>query len=363
MSMTTFKNKKSKTEQQKIKELLKSLLPHLPHLSLLSAVIGFINIWIYLSRIGKLNLLPSFLASPSTLLAIFASMCLILILFLLFILMPTIIFYWLCAISKDKDSKITIYQTITIGLLLSIIGSTDVLYTTGFFIFITAFYICYFLYTALHNKLKINIFALIKGFIINIPTFIIISIIYNNTALSGIDRLAKILILFVYLIIIYMPLIACDGILNKQKGRKKESAARIITTIIIISIYFISVMTPGILIKLNNYTISFSGLRSDIMFWYKINKNNFPSEWLKNNWGIKETSQNEIWIQGYPVVQNNNFTFVCPERTHKLMNEYVNTRLNSFVKEKSGSMDTGNCILIQNNLETSMKVTDVKNNR
>ncbi len=51
--MTTFKNKRSKTEQQKIKELLKSLLPHLPHLSLLSAVIGFINIWIYLPALGN----------------------------------------------------------------------------------------------------------------------------------------------------------------------------------------------------------------------------------------------------------------------------------------------------------------------
>lgn len=189
------------------------------------------------------------------------------------------------------------------------------------------------------------------------------SAIYNNTALSGVARLYKIIILLSYLFIIYTPLIVFNDIFINKKNTKKHNAIQAIAIIIFVNIYLIGIMTPGLLAKLNNYTLAFAGLRSDAMFWYNVNTKKIPSGWLEQNWNIKPSAQDDVWIQGYPIIQNNNIAFVCSEQTYKEMSEYVNTRLNSFVEKQSGSMDTSHCILIQNNMDVSVKVTDHKSNQ
>lgn len=355
--------RKKNTVYNLLKRVLRLLFSNLPQLSLLSAAIGFINIWIYLSRIDKLNLLTSFLASPATLLAIFASMMLIIILSMLLLLMPTFIFSWISLFDSNCNSRSIIVHSVVISIILSIIGTTDTTYVTGFLIFIIAFYLCYFNWERLQHRCKTSFIAFLKGLFINISTLIIMSAIYNNAALSGVARFYKIIILLSYLIIIYIPLIACNDILINKKKTKKNNPIQIIAITILMAMYFIGTITPGLLTKLNNYTLAFTGLRSDTMTWYKVNTKNFPSGWLDRNWNIKPGVQDDVWIQAYPIIQNNNIAFICSEQTYKQMNEYVNTRLNAFVEKQSGSMDTSHCILIQNNMDVSVKVTDHKSNQ
>lgn len=97
------------------------------------------------------------------------------------------------------------------------------------------------------------------------------SAIYNNAALSGVARFYKIIILFSYIIVIYTPLLACNDIFINKKKTKKNSTLQTVVIVILVNMYFIGMMTPGLLAKLNNYTLAFTGLRSDAMSWYNVN--------------------------------------------------------------------------------------------
>ncbi|ECC9552440.1 Uncharacterised protein [Salmonella enterica subsp. salamae] len=334
------------------------IFSHLPQISVVFAVIGFINIWIYLYRIEQLNLLTSFLSSPSTLLAIFASLSLIVTLWGLMLLLPTILFSSLLTTMPKSNSKSIILHAIVISIILSILGTTEESIANGLLTYIVTFYICYFLWLYIQNKNIKSLGAFFIGLFLNIPTLIIIILIYNKAALANIERAAKVIILLIYLIMIYMPLIISNDILTKKEKTRKNNLLKIFITISLVIVYFTATITPGLIIKLNNYAISFAGLRSDDKFWYKINTENFPSGWLEYNWGVSSINQKEVWIQGYPIIQNNNITFVCSEKTHSLMDKYISARLNLFVQKKNGSMDTKSCILIEKNTDSSVKVTE-----
>lgn len=336
-------------------QTLSFFFSHLPQISVLFAAIGFINIWIYLSRIEQLNLLPSFLASPATLLAIFASMSLIIILWGLMLLMPTILFLFSAVINSKKKTEKAIAHAIVISVTLAVLGTTDTTIATGSLIFIITFYLCYFLWQYIQNKNLKTLWGFFKGLYLNIPTLIIITFIYDKAELVHIGRFGKIYILIIYLFLIYMPLIICKNIISKKKLPKKDLLVVGFLIVALVTIYFTAMSTPGLFIKLNNYTISLAGLRSEQKIWHKVKRQSFPSSWLEANWQDLKESGEEAWIQGYPVIQNNNILFLCPEAVHNQMNQYILSRLNLFIQEKSGSMDTRSCILLEKNSESSVK--------
>ncbi|EOZ2166171.1 hypothetical protein ACQQKR_002300 [Klebsiella quasipneumoniae] len=362
MDTKTFKYRKNtmtETLYKLTKRKIYFIFNNLTKISALLIAIGFINLWAYLYRIEQLDLLTLFLSSPSTLLAIFASLALIIIAWISLLLLPTIVYSSLVTIIPKNNAKRVISHSIAISIILSVLGTSDMSTAIGLLIFTITWYICYFTWLYIKNRNMNFLGTFFISVYLNIFIIIIIRLVYNLAALSDIHKLGKITILLFYIAAIYYPLIIRNIPSAKWKTKKKKLITQS-SILLLIILYPTIVITPGLMSKLNNYTIYLAGLRSDEKSWYKLTISNYPSGWLEHNWEIKSSKQKEIWVQGYPTIQNSIIKLICPEKVHYQMNIYLSTRLNIFAKEREGSMDTKSCILIKNNTTPSVKITENK---
>lgn len=334
----------------RLEESFKIVLSNLTQVTIIFIVIGFINIWFYLYRIEQLNLLTVVISTPSTLLAIFASMSLIILLWVFLYITPTMIFLWLSTIYKKNTNEI-IFHTFLISLFLAIFGAYPANVVIAIFIYIAMFYVCYLLYhfnTNIEFKNKKPITNLLLAIFINLPLIIVLAIIYNKASLYNIDRSSRVFVLILNLAPIYAPLLYADYVIKKRKNIsiREILISSVLTTATIGYIFMMS--TSGMFLKLNDTTMSFSGLRSNELYWVKVNKKKFPKGWLEENWDIKENLHSEIWLQGFPLFYNNNTALICPQSTMDAMMLYSNSRLTAFSNSPKGSMNSSKCILIEN---------------
>ena len=350
--MTTLRNQfrsNKNKEQFNIKVVPQKILANLTQLSIAFAVIGFINIWIYLYRINQLNLLTSVISAPSTLLVIFASMSMILILWLILYIIPTIIFTWCASVNDLTDnSHFIVAHSTFISLYLAIFGAYPSETALSVLIFCSVVYISYFIYRHFTASAKNSIIHFIVAFATNVPLIFVLSVIYNKVALSDIPRIYRVCILGLNLIPVYVPLFYAAIILKKNKIiRIKEIF--LITALTTGAVAYITLMAMGgLLYKLNDNTMSYVGLRSDEPQWFKVNKEQFPQGWLNTNWQEKNSAGSEVWLKGYPIFQNNTIALICPESTYKAMESYTLSKMTFFSSLPRGSMDSSQCIVIEN---------------
>ncbi len=343
-----IRNNKYK-EHFDLKAIPQKILANLTQLSITFAVIGFINIWVYLYRINQLNLLVSIISAPSTLLVVFASMIMIILLWLVLYISPTLIFTWCTSVNGLTDNSYSIiFHSIFISLYLAVFSAYPTDTALSAFIFCSVIYICYFIYRHFTTSAKDSIIHFAVAFATNIPLIIILSTIYNKAALSDIPRIYRICILSVNLIPVYVPLFHTSNILKKNKKIRFKDIV-LITVLTTGAVAYITSMTMGgLLYKLNNNTMSYVGLRSDEPQWFKINKEQFPQGWLNTNWQDKNHTDSEVWLKGYPLFQNNSIALMCPESTYKAMEIYTRSKMTFFKGITHGSMDSSQCIVIEN---------------
>lgn len=312
-------------------------------------IIGFVNIWIYLSRIDQLNLLSSLLSTPTTLLTVFASMSFILLLWILMVTFPTWIYLWMVNFDKSQsDAESIAKHSLIISIPLAIFGaySTDTAISAA--IFVMMFYACYFCYRWTTRNLNKSLTIFIKGITINMIVIIIFGFIYNKASLSIVARPVRVAILLSYLIIIYIPIfLALQNIRNKKTNQIK-SIFIILTTTIILMTYISTNLTNGLVMKMNDYTMTIAGLRSDDLHWFNVKYKDYPPGWLHEHWNVTDEGDLEVWLQGFILIQSNTIVLICPQPTLKSMREYTSAHLTFHNDLPPGSMSSSSCILKEN---------------
>lgn len=327
---------------------LRTTVKYLPQISAFCAIIGFVNIWIYLGRIDQLPLLPSVLASPSTLLAIFASMSLIITLWSILIIFPAAVLAWYVKnIGGDKRINHFITHSLILSIIIAVAGVNDSSLTPPIATYYAMIYACHICIKQCKNKTKESIQNILGALFFNIPLFMIFLFIYNKSSLSEVDRTVRLITLLSYLFAIYTPILSISiHFKNKKIIDIKSIIAVLLSTFIIlfpITYYF----NKGLLFKFNDYTMVLSGLRSTELQSFKVDSASFPTGWLDSNWGVGSTNDSQLWLKGYPLFQNNEIILTCPEETMREMNKYIVANSTLHNNLHKGSMSSMRCIFIR----------------
>lgn len=322
---------------------------NLTQLSIGFTIIGFVNVWIYLSRIDQLNLLSSLLSTPTTLLAVFASMSFILLSWGLMITFPTCIYLWMVYQDKSQsDAKSIAFHSLIISIPLAILGAYSVDTAISAATFVMMFYTCYFCYRWTTQNLNKSLINFIKGITINLVILVIFGFIYNKFSLSIVSRPVRIATLLSYLVIIYIPIfLALNNIRKNKKNQIKNVFIILITTILSMA-YMATSLTNGLVMKMNDHTMTIAGLRSDDMHWFNVKSKDYPPGWLHQHWNITENNEPEVWLQGFMLVQSNTIVLICPQSTLNSMREYTLAHLTFHNDLPPGSMNSSSCILKEN---------------
>lgn len=349
MERIHFRFKKANANSIRYRKF-KFIITDLAQLSILFAVIGFFNIWLYLSRINKLSLLTAVLSTPSTLLAVFASICLILIKWGVLLSIPSIIMTWSTKINKiERSVKRLLYHSLCLSIALAILGCFPAENAIPMIIYYIMFYCCYIVYLHTVPKENNSFAILLTALLINIGIIFIFSVLYNSLSLHQYSRPERVFALLIGMLIIYMPIfIIAWHITNKKKIKLKEVIVIAVLSVCVL-VYLIAIFASGIFIKLNDYSMNYAGLRGNSYHWIKINPDDFPDNWLNNYKGVKQTTKNgSVWIEGLSLFQNKDYAFVCSQETIEEMNKYTRSRMILFFDNPAGSMDTNSCILTEN---------------
>lgn len=328
----------------------KFIITDLAQLSILFAVIGFLNVWLYLSRINQLSLLTAVLSTPSTLLAVFASICLILIKWGVILSIPSLIMTWSAKINKIEHSiKRLIYHSVSLSIVLAVLSCFPSEVAIPLIIYYLMFYCCYMAYLHTIPKQKNSFTILFTALLINLFIILIFSLLYNNLALQQYSRPERVFVLLVGMIVIYTPLSIMVWYISKGKKIKVKEVVAIASLSICVFVYIITMFASGIFIKLNDFSMNYAGLRGDTYHWIKINPDDFPENWLDNYKGVKQVTKNgSIWIEGLSLFQNKDYAFVCSQEIIEEINKYTRSRMIPFFDNPTGSMDTDSCILTEN---------------
>lgn len=336
----------------------KFFITDLMQLSMLFAVIGFFSIWIYLSRINQLSLLTSALSTPSTLLAVFASICLILTKWGILLSIPSIIFTWSTKANKiDYLVKRLFFHSLFSSIILAVLSCVPGDIAIPLTIYCIMLYCCYIIYlkTIPTEKNSLTIFC--TALLINFIMIFIFSILYNNMSLQQYERPERIFTLLIGLIVVYTPIGTVVWYITKGKKIKIKEIVMIALFSVSVLVYSTTMFASGIFIKLNDYSMSYAGLRDNNYHWIKINPGDFPDSWLDNYKGIKKTTSNgQIWLQGYSLFQNKDYAFICSQETMSEIKKYTRSRMIPFFDTPIGSMDTTSCILTENKPENHIQM-------
>lgn len=332
--------------------VLRYLANNITKISLFLVMMGCFNLWFYLYRIDHLTLLPSMLTTPSTLLAISFALAGIIVAFFITLLMPAIFYLAKMLLSKEhKPDKAIIPHSFLMSFIISVTGVLESETANSIFIFIISGYCINLIFHIFYGNWRRQIKIYASAFLINVAFIIITLFIYNKADLSGIDRFYRFITIFLYMTICYFPIMAIYDFFNETKrGINKKTIISLATTFIII-FYVTLNITPGFFVRANDHAIYLAGLKSNHINLYKIQANEYPAHWFKNNWTVKYRENESIWVEGYAIFQNSNIKVICPADSQariqkKLIEE--TTIFSRLEKSRGAWKDMENCIEIEN---------------
>ncbi|WP_410760020.1 hypothetical protein [Citrobacter youngae] len=107
-------------------------------------------------------------------------------------------------------------------------------------------------------------------------------------SLQQYERPERIFTLLIGLIVVYTPIGTVVWYITKGKKIKIKEIVMIALFSVSVLVYSTTMFASGIFIKLNDYSMSYAGLRDNNYHWIKINPGDFPDSWLDNYKGIKK---------------------------------------------------------------------------